>query len=100
MLRKLLYFIFAANLLDTVLTDVALRTGHVRELNPFMDALYHHGNVWFYSVKIALSLAMLVVVPKAARFFVVRGLFTLTALVYSGALVMHSLWIVNYIRAL
>lgn len=97
MQKYLLVFLFFANIIDTVVTDMGLRHGVIGEANPLIAKVYEQSILLYYFAKIVgVSTGLLLVTKVAKSLGKSRAIgFTLifASGVYGYVLGLHTIWV-------
>jgi hypothetical protein len=98
----LAWVLFVLNVLDTVLTDLAIKTGIGEEANPLAWSLYSAGesNLLFYVVKISLPLLVVWLAYRAKANTFTHTFMGAVLLSYIVISIFHVRWIVVYVQLL
>lgn len=97
MQKKLITFLFFANILDAIATDTGLRHEVITEANTLIAIIYDTNILLYYLIKVGgVSLGLFLLTglsKKIERSKLVNTLLILTTAVYGGILLLHSVWI-------
>lgn len=97
--RSLLIFLFFANILDAIATDIGLRYGYIEEVNPLIAHVYTNSLMLYYIVKVGgVTLGILLLdkifsSPATQKQKVLSVLLTSASAVYLVVLGIHAFWI-------
>lgn len=89
------YILFILCLLDTILTDIGLRNHIIGEANPLMSWIYSSSKIAFYLMKLALPVALIVILSKMRATLLINLLLRAALVIYSIVFLMHISWIVS-----
>lgn len=88
------------NILDMLLTGIGLQYGLIEEKNPIMKGIWERGPVYFYLIKLMLSIILLMIVPYARKgrtpSIIVMSLTTLAVIIYGSVMGLYFKIIVSF----
>ncbi|MDL4841810.1 DUF5658 family protein [Aquibacillus rhizosphaerae] len=92
---RLFVYLAILNLMDGIFTFYGLKYSYVSELNPLMGNLYQLSPKLFITVKILLSmfLVMLVIWARIPNTKLIKGLVLSASVLYTITFVLHGLWL-------
>ena len=97
MQKKLLLYLFIANIIDAIATDIGLRHGVITEANIGIAFIYEASIFLYYLIKVGgVSLGIYLLLhlqDKLQHKKVITLLLVTASLIYSGVLVLHVIWI-------
>jgi hypothetical protein len=91
-------FLFAAGLLDAILTNIGISLGFIEEGNPMMRGVIHEGWSYFYLIKIFLPLVLIVLFYLKPFKGIIRTLLISTCVLYVSVLAYHMVWVFLYLN--
>ncbi|MCM3599889.1 DUF5658 family protein [Robertmurraya korlensis] len=102
--QKLLGFLFIylalLNIFDAIATAYGLSLHTIREMNPFMNGIYHIHPLLFLSVKISLSVLLIsmgVIWESLIRKKrIISFLIILSSIIYTPVCFTHIYWMTQY----
>ncbi|MFD2445748.1 DUF5658 family protein [Bacillus sp. CGMCC 1.16607] len=90
-------FIYLAfiNIVDGLVTYIGLKLGNIEEANPLMSFLFDFDPILFISVKLGLSilLIMFIYLIKAPKSRVIHSLLVFSSMIYTFVCFKHLYWI-------
>jgi Domain of unknown function (DUF5658) len=91
-------FLFAAGLLDAILTHVGISLGFIEEGNPMMREIIDEGWSYFYLIKVLLPLILIILFYLKPFKGLIRALLISTCVLYLSVLAYHMVWVILYLN--
>ncbi|SDN42471.1 hypothetical protein SAMN04487897_102871 [Paenibacillus sp. yr247] len=90
---KTLVWLLLLCLSDALFTDIGLHLAFIKELNPFIRAIYEWHVGGYYFVKLILPLILMAIYPRIRKKVWVQPCLSLTVLIYGAVNVYHFIWL-------
>lgn len=97
MQKTLINFLFFANIIDAIATDIGLRHAGITEANALIESIYDTSIFLYYTLKVGgvtLGLFILTTLQqRLAQSKLIHALLYVVSAIYGSILALHVIWI-------